>query len=183
MKILVPHQTELASVQDLSEAAGGTLLPDRPGKGIWINSDLTAEERANVALIRDYWDCWKALPFEIESLRRFFAPDITVRTGWRGEHVIQGREEALAMYEGEIERQTQHDEVTDFRFPIFVAKGPIVFHTWVWIARSEKLGYHIERPMAAFYLITDGQIERWDSYCTGAESAVGYVGGDGPDGL
>lgn len=87
------------------------------------------------------------------------------------------------MYAEEIERQTAHDEVTDFRFPVFIAKGPVVFHTWVWIATSERFGYHIERPMASNYLLTDGKIDRWDSYCTGPESAPGYVGGDGPDGL
>jgi ketosteroid isomerase-like protein len=181
MNVSIPYQTDLMQVQSLAEAAG-TSGAQNVGC-TWINDDLTDEEKRNVALVEAFWDCWKALPFDMDALRGFFSPDVTVRTGWRGEHVITGREVALETYAEEVQRQTDHAEVTDFRFPIFVAKGPIVFHTWVWIATSEKLGYHIERPMAAFYLITDGKIERWDSYCTGPESAVGYTGGDGPDGL
>lgn len=180
MKVVVPQSSEMIRVGSLEEAFSGK---SSGGGQIWVNGDLTDQEKSNLDLVSRFWDVWKAVPFDMSALRECFAPNVTVRTGWRGEHVIAGREEALAMYAGEIQRQTDHGEITEFRFPVVVAKGPVVFHTWIWIARSERLGYHIERPMAASYLITDGRIERWDSYCTGPESAPGYVGGDGPDGL
>lgn len=185
MQVVIAHTTSMVSRKDLGDAAQRGVPEDRAGPQapLWINQDLTEVERSNLRVLEGFWNCWKTLPFDVDRLREFFAPDVVVRTGWRGEHVVEGREEALAMYAMEAQRQAEHGEVTDFRFPVVIAKGPIVFHSWVWIARSERLGYHIERPMAASYLITDGKIERWDSYCTGKESAPGYVGGDGPDSL
>jgi len=178
MNIVTPHETAMVrkSVMTLFGCA------DLTAQG-WLNDDLTDQERRNLALVDRFWKVWKTLPFDGEALRDCFHPDVSVRTGWRGEGVVKGRDAALEMYSEEINRQNEHGENTDFRFPVVVAKGPIVFHTWVWISWSEKLGYHLERPMASSYLITDNWIERWDSYCTGPESAPGYVGGAGPDGL
>jgi hypothetical protein len=150
---------------------------------IWGNADMTDQERSNLALVERMWAAWKAAPVDLDGVRKCLHPDVIVRTGWRGEEIVQGREAAMALYVEETERQTEHHEVTDFRFPIVVAKGPIVFHTWIWIAHSARLGYHIERPMAAHFLITDGLIERWDNYSTGRESEPGYVSGGGLDGL
>lgn len=183
MKLEIPHNTPMVQYRDLAQAVADFDAPSISVAKVWINGDLTPLERENLALINDFWTCWKTLPFDINKLSQFFAPNVTVRTGWRGEHVVHGREEAVAMYAEEAQRQANHSEISDFQFPIIVAKGPIVFHTWVWIAHSKRLGYHIERPMAASYLITNGMIERWDSYCTGAESVPGYTGGNGPDGL
>lgn len=183
MQLTIPHHTPLIQCRDLDEIVENKPAAQDAPAQVWVNADITAQEQRNLALINDFWKCWKTLPFDVNRLSEFFAPNVTVRTGWRGEHVVHGREEALAMYAGEAQRQADHGELSDFRFPIVVAKGPIVFHTWVWIAHSDRLGYHIERPMASSYLVTDGVIERWDSYCTGPESAPGYVGGDGPDGL
>ncbi len=183
MRIEVDHHATMSLRASLRATdalpSGGQLHAGRT----WVNDDLTDQELSNLALVDDFWSAWKAVPFNLEALRQFFAPNVTVRTGWRGEHVVHGREEALAMYSEEVRRQVEHGEISDFLFPVAVAKGPVVFHSWIWIAHSDSCAYHIERPMAACYLITDGAIERWDSYCTGPESAPGYVGGGGPDGL
>lgn len=183
VNLVISHEQAMIQCRGLEDIATGSISAGSDNARVWVNGELTAQERRNVALVNDFWKCWKALPFDAAKLGEFFAPNVTVRTGWRGEHVVQGRDEVLAMYAWEAQRQADHSEVSDFRFPVIVAKGPIVFHTWVWIAHSDRLGYHIERPMAASYLITDGLIERWDSYCTGKESEPGYQGGNGPDGL
>lgn len=183
MKLVIPHKTTMVQCRDLEQVVTDRAASSVSIAKVWVNADLTAQERNNLTLINDFWKCWKTLPFDVKKLAQFFAPTVTVRTGWRGEHVVHGRDEALAMYAEEAQRQADHSETSDFQFPIIVAKGPIVFHTWVWIADSKRLGYHIERPMASSYLITNGLIERWDSYCTGPESEPGYVGGNGPDGL
>lgn len=182
MKVVIPHQISMVSRVAFGDAVGS--IPPAPGDvKIWMNDDLSAQEQRNLSLIKNFWDCWKTSPFDVNKIGQFFAPDITVRTGWRGEHVIQGRDNALAIYSMEAKRQAEYREVSDFRFPVVIAKGPVVFHTWIWISKSEQLDYHIERPMVASFLITDGLIERWDSYCTGPESEPGYSGGSGPDGL
>jgi len=183
MKMVIPHIATMVQCRDLDEIVNESPVSNIAIAKVWVNAELTEQERSNLALVNDFWKCWKTLPFDIKKLAQFFAPNITVRTGWRGEHVVHGRDEALAMYAQEAQRQADHSEISDFQFPIIVAKGPIVFHTWIWIAHSDRLRYHIERPMAASYLITDGLIERWDSYCTGPESEPGYAGGNGPDGL
>lgn len=186
MKIVIPHVAHMAQHSSLAAAAAEAAdLHEAPetDQKIWVNGQLTAEEQSNLLLIKYFWDAWKEVPFDIEKLARFFSPDLTVRTGWRGEHVIHGREHALSIFASEVERQNKCGETADYRFPIIVARGPLVFLSYVWIASSKQLDYHIERPMAACYLITDGVIERWDNYCTGRESQPGYSGGQGPDGL
>ena len=149
----------------------------------WTHSNMSETERRNVEVIRRFWEVWKSEPFSPDQLREFFTTDVVVRTGWRGEHVTNGRDQALTAFAGEVQRQVEHDERSDFKIPVLIAKGPIVFHTWTWISSSGRLGYRFERSMAAFYLLRDAKIERWDSYATGKESAVGYPGGSGPDGL
>jgi hypothetical protein len=183
MNLTIPHQTPMVQRRSLEDAVAQRAPAGSPDAGVWVNGDLTEQERNNLAVVNAFWACWKAVPFDINKLGEFFAPNVTVRTGWRGEHVVQGRDNVLAMYAEEIKRQTEHGEVSDFRFPVVLAKGPIVFHTWIWIAHSDRIGYHIERPMAASYLITEGLIERWDSYATGVESEPGFAGNNGPDGL
>ncbi|RKR31285.1 MULTISPECIES: hypothetical protein [Paraburkholderia] len=184
MQVRIPHQISMVQRQDLEDTVTNLTAPsDSSEKQIWVNDELTEQERGNLAVLNNFWLCWKTFPLDINRLGHLFAPDVTVRTGWRGEHVVHGREQVLDMYAQEIERQTARGEISDFRFPVVIAKGPVIFHTWIWITQSKQLGYHIERPMAASYLITNGQIERWDSYCTGLESEPGYAGGNGPDGL
>lgn len=183
MNVVIPHQTAMILRRSLEDVVAEHASPGISEGNIWINQGLAVQERNNLALLDEFWKCWKAQPVDLEKLGQFFAPDVTVRTGWRGEHVVQGRDNVMAMYAQELKRQTEHGETSDFRFPVVVARGSIMFHTWVWIAHSDQKGYHIERPMAASYLITNGMIERWDSYATGIESEPGYAGGQGPDGL
>jgi hypothetical protein len=149
----------------------------------WIDSSLSAEERQNVEAVRRFWEVWKTLPFDPDVLREFFTAEAVVRIGWRGEDVCNGREQAMAAFVEEVQRQAEHDERTDFKFPTLIAKGPVVLHTWTWISSSDRLGYRFERPMAAIFLFRGEKIERWDNYATGKESAPDYVGGGGPDGL
>jgi hypothetical protein len=149
----------------------------------WVDSPLSDTERLHIEVIRRFWEVWKSEPFEPALLREFFTADAVVRTGWRGDHVSNGRESAMAGFIEEVKRQVDHEEHTDFKIPVLVAKGPVVFHTWTWISESRRLHYRFERPMAAIFLFRDQKIERWDNYATGKESAFGYVGGDGPDGL
>jgi hypothetical protein len=171
---------------DLSEGQ----IPDVPkvsGKShegpTWVNTETTEEERRNIEVVRRFWEVWKAIPFEPTTLQGFFEADAVVRIGWRGEHVTDNWEEALKGFIEEVKRQVEHDELTEFRFPILVAKGPVVFHTWTWISKSERLNYRFERPMAAMFLLHDSKIERWDNYATGKESSKDFVFGTGPDGL
>ena len=149
----------------------------------WVDSGLTDIERSNIEVVRRFWEVWKEIPFRPAVLREYFTPDPVVRTGWRGDHVCLQLDDAMDGFISEVQRQVEHDEVSDFRIPVIVARGPIVFHTWTWIATSARLGYRFERPMVAIFLFREGKIERWDSYATGKESAVGYLGDGGPDGL
>jgi hypothetical protein len=149
----------------------------------WIDAPLSDAERIHIEIIRRFWEVWKAEPFAPDKIREFFHADAVVRTGWRGDHVSDGREVAMAGFIEEVKRQVEHDEHADFKIPILVAKGPIVFHTWTWISESRRLNYRFERPMAAMFLFRDQKIERWDSYATGEESASGFVSRNGPDGL
>ena len=176
-------------IGSLIEFSGGRASSVPAVKGVstegptYLDSGMSESERANVEVIRRFWEVWKAEPFEPATLREFFAPDALVRTGWRGDHVCKDREEAMDGFILEVQRQVEHHEHADFKIPVLVARGPVVFHTWTWISSSPQLGYRFERPMAAIFLFRDGKIERWDSYATGKESAFGYLGGDGPDGL
>ena len=149
----------------------------------WIDSSLSASECQNIEVVRRFWEVWKALPFDPNVLREFFTADAVVRIGWRGGDVYNGREQAIAAFVEEVQRQVENGERTDFKFPSLIAKGPVVFHTWTWISSSDRLGYRFERPMAAIFLFRGEKIERWDNYATGKESAPDYVGGGGPDGL
>lgn len=176
-------------VKDLIELTGGEASGIPEVRGIseegptWVDGVPTDVERRNIEIIRRFWEAWKQQPFEPDTLREFLTPDAVIRTGWRGEHVCHGREEAVAGFVEEVRRQVEYDEYTDFKFPILVAKGPVVFHTWTWISYSPRIGYRFERPMAAIFLLRDGRIDRWDNYATGKESSPAYVGGNGPDGL
>jgi hypothetical protein len=93
MNVTIPYQTELMPVQSLAEAAG-TSGAQNIGR-TWINDYLTEEEKRNVALVEAFWDCRKALPFDMDAFRGIFLSDVIVRTGWRGEHEITGRESAV----------------------------------------------------------------------------------------
>jgi hypothetical protein len=178
-----------AIVDSLFDLTGGRAsgIPDvhsvsREGP-TWIDSSLSADERQNIEGVRRFWEVWKTLPFDPDVLREFFTADPIVRIGWRGEDVCNGREQAMAAFTEGVQRQVEHDERTDFRFPSLIAKGPVVFHTWTWISSSDRLSYRFERPMAAIFLFRGEKIERWDNYATGKESAPDYAGGVGPDGL
>jgi hypothetical protein len=149
----------------------------------WVDSPLSDTERLHIEIIRRFWEVWKAEPFDPSLLREFFTPGVVVRTGWRGDHVSSNREAAMAGFIEEVKRQVEHEEHTDFKIPILVAKGPLIFHTWTWISESHRLHYRFERPMAAIFLFRDQKIERWDNYATGKESEFGFLGDGGPDGL
>lgn len=149
----------------------------------WLDSSFSEAERTNIEVVRRFWEIWKALPFDPDKLREFFTPGAVIRIGWRGDHVCNGRDAAVAAFVEEVQRQVEYDERSDFKFPVLIAKGPVVFHTWTWISSSTRLDYRFERPMAAFFLFNNKKIERWDSYATGKESELDYVSGNGPDGL
>jgi hypothetical protein len=176
-------------IDRLIDLTGGRAsgVPDVSGASqegpTWIDPNISQAERRNVEVIRRFWEVWKTVPFDPDKLREFFTADAVVRIGWRGEHVCNGREEAMAAFASEVQRQVEYDEQSDFKFPILIAKGPVVFHTWTWISSSARRGYRFERPMAAIFLFRDQKIERWDSYATGKESTLDYVSGKGPDGL
>jgi hypothetical protein len=149
----------------------------------WIPEALTSEERQNVEVVRRFWESWRVEPFDPNLVRGFLTEDAFVRIGWRGEAIYQGREVAIEAFTEEVKRQVEYGEKTDLKFPVLVAKGPVVFHTWTWISSSQSRGYRFERPMATFFLFRGSLIERWDSYATGKESSPDYVQGKGPDGL